>query len=179
MGAVTSKIVGWKPDDIQEDINRINDKYSNNEQVVVSEDIVTDDPGGDNRSISSGSRTPSSAAGLTPSGSPSQRNGGRLATPVKSGRSSHSPSPSRTLFNENKPRKLSAVEAMKAKILVKTGDQEKSGTNANVFVQLEDEKGVKTSVVKLDQLFRDDLERGKLDDFSIQLPEGMAIGEIK
>ena len=157
MGTVGSKVL-WRAADITvEDTSLPN-----------GEQRVTENPGGDRDS--SGSRTPSSAAGLTPRGSPSAFRTSNLA--INSGRSSHSPSPSRTLFSEQKPRKLSAAEAMKAKILVKTGDQEKSGTNANVYLQLEDLRGTKTGVLLLDQIFRDDLERGKLDSFSLMFPEG-------
>lgn len=69
-------------------------------------------------------------------------------------------------------RKSSATDSMKARVLVKTGEQEKSGTDANVYLQFEDENGLKTTKLKLDLPFYDDLERGKLDSYVLLFPEG-------
>ena len=55
-------------------------------------------------------------------------------------------------------------------LLVKTGFMFGAGTDANVYVTLEDENGVLSSQKKLDKLFHDDLERGTLDSFSIKIP---------
>lgn len=114
--------------------------------IVINDDLL----------ISPGSRTPSSAAGLTPRPSP---------LPNKR-------SPVLPLSNPPS-RKSSAVDNMKAKVLVKTGEQEKSGTDANVYIQLEDQNFRKTNRLKLDQAFYDDLERGKLDSYHLLFPEGI------
>lgn len=57
------------------------------------------------------------------------------------------------------------------KLLVKTGDQEGAGTDANVYVTLEDERGTKSSRVKLDKIFYNDLERSTVDTYSVDCPE--------
>lgn len=56
-------------------------------------------------------------------------------------------------------------------LIVKTGDQEGAGTDANVYVILEDEKGVSTPRVKLDKIFYNDLERCKKDTYNMDCPE--------
>ncbi|XP_063605786.1 polyunsaturated fatty acid 5-lipoxygenase-like isoform X2 [Penaeus indicus] len=56
-------------------------------------------------------------------------------------------------------------------LIVKTGDQEGAGTDANVYVVLEDEKGVCTPRVKLDKIFYNDLERCKKDTYNVSCPE--------
>lgn len=54
------------------------------------------------------------------------------------------------------------------KVLVKTGDRKRAGTDANVRIVLHGEDDNATQPVKLDKRFRDDFERGKLDDFQIK-----------
>lgn len=65
----------------------------------------------------------------------------------------------------------------KFKILVKTGNQEKAGTDANVWVMLEDENSTRTAPLKLDNLFYDDLERGVLDWYTQPIPA--EFGKVK
>lgn len=61
---------------------------------------------------------------------------------------------------------------MKAfQIVVKTGDQEGAGTDANVHVVLEDEKGLLTPRLKLDKILYNDLERSKRDTYNVDCPE--------
>ena len=55
---------------------------------------------------------------------------------------------------------------------MKTGNQQCSGTDSNVYIKLEDEYGICTEELKLDILFYDDLERGSLDSYKLELPEG-------
>lgn len=55
---------------------------------------------------------------------------------------------------------------------MKTGNQQSSGTDSNVYIKLEDEYGICTEELKLDILFYDDLERGSLDSYKLELPEG-------
>lgn len=117
---------------------------------AVTRDIILNED-----KLHAGSRTPSSASGLTPRSSP------------------RPPSRSPVLpLSTPSSRKTSAVDSMKAKILVKTGEQEKSGTDANVYLQLKDENNLQTIKLKLDQPFYDDLERGNLDSYNLLLPEG-------
>ena len=59
---------------------------------------------------------------------------------------------------------------------VKTGDQLHAGTDANVYIVLHSESGHKTDPIKLDYFFRDDFERGQLDEF--QLKNVSNIGDI-
>ncbi|KAJ8298470.1 hypothetical protein KUTeg_025001 [Tegillarca granosa] len=54
------------------------------------------------------------------------------------------------------------------KVLVKTGDRKRAGTDANVRIVLHGENDNATQPTKLDKRFRDDFERGKLDDFLIK-----------
>uniref|UniRef100_A0A8W8HT92 Allene oxide synthase-lipoxygenase protein n=1 Tax=Magallana gigas TaxID=29159 RepID=A0A8W8HT92_MAGGI len=65
-------------------------------------------------------------------------------------------------------------------IKIKTGDRLGSGTNANIEIVLFDGSGKHTKPAKLDNLFRDDFERGHLDVFTIKdetdIPE---VTEIK
>lgn len=56
-------------------------------------------------------------------------------------------------------------------LIVKTGDQEGAGTDANVYVVLEDENGLTTPRVKLDKIFYNDLERCKKDTYGMECPE--------
>ncbi|XP_042240589.1 polyunsaturated fatty acid 5-lipoxygenase-like isoform X1 [Homarus americanus] len=56
-------------------------------------------------------------------------------------------------------------------LMVKTGDQEGAGTDANVYVELEDEAGLVTPRVKLDKIFYNDLERSKRDTYDVECPE--------
>ena len=58
----------------------------------------------------------------------------------------------------------------KFKVLVKTGNQLWSGTNSNIRLVIEDAYGIKTKATKLDNVFRDDFERGRLDTFSVKFP---------
>jgi hypothetical protein len=53
-------------------------------------------------------------------------------------------------------------------VRVKTGDRKDAGTDANVKIRLYDEEGKETKDIKLDVIFRDDFEEGKLDEFHIQ-----------
>nr|XP_053629172.1 allene oxide synthase-lipoxygenase protein-like isoform X4 [Cherax quadricarinatus]XP_053629173.1 allene oxide synthase-lipoxygenase protein-like isoform X4 [Cherax quadricarinatus] len=55
-------------------------------------------------------------------------------------------------------------------LVVKTGDQEGAGTDANVYVVLEDENGLVTPKVKLDKILYNDLERSKRDTYNIDCP---------
>ncbi|KAK4287141.1 hypothetical protein Pmani_039781 [Petrolisthes manimaculis] len=55
-------------------------------------------------------------------------------------------------------------------LMVKTGDQEGAGTDANVWVVLEDEEGRESSKVKLDKILYNDLERSKRDTYSLECP---------
>ncbi|XP_045132500.1 polyunsaturated fatty acid 5-lipoxygenase-like isoform X2 [Portunus trituberculatus] len=56
-------------------------------------------------------------------------------------------------------------------LMVKTGDQEGAGTDANVWVVLEDEKGRATPRFKLDKILYNDLERSKRDTYKVDCPE--------
>ena len=51
---------------------------------------------------------------------------------------------------------------------VKTGDQLHAGTDANIYIILHSESGEKSEPIKLDYLFRDDFERGQLDQFKLK-----------
>lgn len=62
-------------------------------------------------------------------------------------------------------------------LLVKTGDQEGAGTDANVYVTLEDENAVSSSRVKLDKIFYNDLERSTVDTYTVDCPENF--GKVK
>lgn len=64
------------------------------------------------------------------------------------------------------------VAAMKKafQLVVKTGDQEGAGTDANVWVVLEDEEGRESSRVKLDKILYNDLERSKRDTYDLECP---------
>ncbi|XP_071125883.1 polyunsaturated fatty acid 5-lipoxygenase-like isoform X4 [Mytilus edulis] len=52
-------------------------------------------------------------------------------------------------------------------VYVKTGDKKFAGTDANVYIILYDSGGNKTQEFHLDKFFRDDFERGQLDDFHL------------
>ena len=52
-------------------------------------------------------------------------------------------------------------------IKVKTGDVKGSGTDSNVYCILIDENGTRSHDIKLDCMFRDDLERGNVDKFVV------------
>lgn len=56
-------------------------------------------------------------------------------------------------------------------LIVKTGDQEGAGTDANVWVVLEDEQGKATPRVKLDKMLYNDLERSQRDTYNVDCPE--------
>ncbi|XP_052225504.1 allene oxide synthase-lipoxygenase protein-like isoform X2 [Dreissena polymorpha] len=53
-------------------------------------------------------------------------------------------------------------------IKVKTGDQLNAGTDANVHVILYSESGQQSDTIQLDYAFRDDFERGQLDEFQLK-----------
>lgn len=53
-------------------------------------------------------------------------------------------------------------------IKVKTGDQLHAGTDANVHVILHSESGQRSDPIQLDYAFRDDFERGQLDEFQLK-----------
>ena len=53
-------------------------------------------------------------------------------------------------------------------VYVKTGDKKFAGTDANVYIVLYDSGGNKTQEFHLDKFFRDDFERGQLDDFHLE-----------
>ncbi|XP_018019620.1 uncharacterized protein LOC108676091 [Hyalella azteca] len=138
------------------------------------DEIIVQDPKGDQ--TPQGSQTPASVSSLTPRGSPQS---GRKTSDAFLSPHSRSPTHSRgsspcrgDMAGDEGRRKSSASDCMKARILVKTGDQEKSGTDANVYIQLEDNNGLKTINLKLDKPYYDDLERGKLDTYTLHLPEG-------
>ena len=54
------------------------------------------------------------------------------------------------------------------KIVVRTGDRPKAGTNANVYVKLYGDNGQCSRATKLDCFWRDDFERGQEDSFFIR-----------
>lgn len=142
----------------------------------LDSNIIVQDPSGDH--ISNGALTPNTNASLTPQSSPilgRRISVGQFLRPSPSPSSSRSCSPSRDMGSEGERRKSSATDSMKAKVLVKTGDQDKAGTDANVYIQLEDNNGLKTSSLKLDKPCYDDLERGKLDTYNLLFPEGKVI----
>ena len=56
-------------------------------------------------------------------------------------------------------------------LIVKTGDQEGAGTDANVWIVLEDEQGRATPRFKLDKILYNDLERSKRDTYNVDCPE--------
>ncbi|KAL4218062.1 Arachidonate 5-lipoxygenase [Mactra antiquata] len=53
-------------------------------------------------------------------------------------------------------------------VYVKTGDRPNAGTDANVYIILHGENGIKSKEMKLDVLFHDDFERGNLDKFKLK-----------
>lgn len=53
-------------------------------------------------------------------------------------------------------------------VIVKTGDKKFAGTDANVYIILYDSGGQKTQEFNLDKYFRDDFERGQIDDFVLE-----------
>ncbi|CAL1538145.1 unnamed protein product [Lymnaea stagnalis] len=52
-------------------------------------------------------------------------------------------------------------------VIVHTGDRKQAGTDANIHLIVHGEHGQTTEPVQLDNLFRNDLERGSVDTFSI------------
>ena len=64
-------------------------------------------------------------------------------------------------------------EDIQYKIIVKTGDTAKAGTDADVRIQLIG-KDAMTKPTKLDNFFRDDFERGRTDKFLVTMKD---IGE--
>lgn len=61
-----------------------------------------------------------------------------------------------------------AGKSLSYKVVVKTGDKKRAGTDANVRVILHDDKGQKTKAAKLDNFLRDDFERGQIDKFTVK-----------
>lgn len=61
-----------------------------------------------------------------------------------------------------------AGKSVSYKVVVKTGDKKRAGTDANVRVILHDDKGQKTKAAKLDNFLRDDFERGQIDKFTVK-----------
>lgn len=53
-------------------------------------------------------------------------------------------------------------------IAVKTGDRKEAGTDANVHIVLHGPDGQRTAPTRLDNLFRDDFERGRTDTFTVE-----------
>lgn len=51
---------------------------------------------------------------------------------------------------------------------VKTGDQIHAGTDANVYIILHSENGDQSQPIRLDYFFRNDFERGQLDEFQLK-----------
>jgi arachidonate 5-lipoxygenase len=51
---------------------------------------------------------------------------------------------------------------------VKTGDQLHAGTDANIYIVLYSESGHKSKPINLDYFFRNDFERGQLDQFKLK-----------
>lgn len=61
------------------------------------------------------------------------------------------------------------------KVYVHTGDVKGGGTNANVTIVIHDVKGNLTSPIQLDNFFRDDFERGQLDEFTLDSRDTSAL----
>lgn len=61
-----------------------------------------------------------------------------------------------------------AGKSVQYKVVVKTGDKKRAGTDANVQIILHDAKGQKTKAAKLDNFLRDDFERGQIDKFTVK-----------
>lgn len=53
-------------------------------------------------------------------------------------------------------------------ILVKTGDNKNAGTDANVYCQLVDSEGKCSKDIKLDVWWRNDFEKGNIDNFNVK-----------
>ncbi|KAK7069173.1 Arachidonate 5-lipoxygenase [Halocaridina rubra] len=66
---------------------------------------------------------------------------------------------------------IEAIMKKAFQLIVRTGDQEGAGTDANVYVILEDENGLESSRVKLDKIFYNDLERSTVDTYYVECPE--------
>ena len=64
-------------------------------------------------------------------------------------------------------------EIVAYKVLIKTGDTAKAGTDADVKIQLIGREN-STNPTKLDNFFRDDFERGRTDKFEVKMKD---IGE--
>ena len=58
------------------------------------------------------------------------------------------------------------------KIIVRTGDRPKAGTDSHVFIKLHGDNGNRSDFTELDWFERDDFERGQEDDFFIR---GMSV----
>ena len=65
------------------------------------------------------------------------------------------------------------TDEVQYKIIVKTGDTAKAGTDADVKIQLIGKDAV-TKPTKLDNFLRDDFERGRTDKFMVKMKD---IGE--
>lgn len=63
---------------------------------------------------------------------------------------------------------MSSAKEAAFTIYVKTGDRFASGTDANVRIILKDSSGNRTNKLVLDKFFRDDFERGNLDEFPVK-----------
>lgn len=60
------------------------------------------------------------------------------------------------------------VESSEYVVYIRTGDKKNSGTDSNVWIILHNEAGEKTEEMKLDNVFRNDFEAGRLDTFPIK-----------
>ena len=63
---------------------------------------------------------------------------------------------------------LSCKQMLQYKIVVRTGDRPKAGTNANVYIKLHGDNGQSSRATILDCFWRDDFERGQEDSFNIR-----------
>jgi arachidonate 5-lipoxygenase len=63
-----------------------------------------------------------------------------------------------------------AGKPVQYKVVVKTGDKKRAGTDANIQIILHDAKGQQTKAAKLDNFLRDDFERGQTDKFTVKDP---------
>ncbi|OWF44207.1 Allene oxide synthase-lipoxygenase protein [Mizuhopecten yessoensis] len=72
------------------------------------------------------------------------------------------------LCQTHSPCVIMSASSSSYNIVVKTGDRKKAGTDANIRIVLHGACGQKTSPAKLDNLFRDDFERGRTDNFTVR-----------
>ncbi|XP_064609700.1 polyunsaturated fatty acid 5-lipoxygenase-like isoform X2 [Liolophura sinensis] len=68
---------------------------------------------------------------------------------------------------------------MSYKLQVYTGDRPGAGTDANIKILFYDDCGTKTPEFKLDTFFRNDFERGGMDEFTVKLPSELQFGCVK